>query len=619
MAKGVSGTCQFPSACSGLATLPADGASGCLGTEVMCCTTVACLWIDPFGQKETTDGQCRHKVNQSPCPTITQTMMLGASGCNLYNANIVCCLDQLPVPKAMPRTPPPTPPQTPAPTPAIPPAPSSTCQYMGDEGMCVAEPSCVGIGLRAGEGATGCAFSTDVSVVCCVQRPCTVTDPVNGEREGLCRATRRCQADGQASYEPSDGASGCEVFGQGNNCCSEPVAPPDGATSPPTQPPVNTGFTETTCSVQTDHGRREGTCYEPENCEAEFHPPNEAGFMGCRNAAQFANRGCCVVRQTSPAPAGACTPGDPKTCPLGEQCQMVGGAPTCIVDRNFDCKAAGGCVVGGQECAPDGPNGAYVCGAARTCRVVPCQRADAMCIADTRGFAQCVVAGDCFQNTCSFDQECRPDPRGTRFPSVCAQKQVRNTPSPTTSSSSGMPDWLIGVIAGACILVCLILICIIVAVVVALRNRNDMDYNDAAFNGTPMVPMTVQNAAFSSGYGSGQYGSNGNYPAAMGAGSNSIMYPSGMAGQSHSGTMMTGYGSTASELGRGGGGGFGANPAYPSGSFNGGGYGAAGGGSMGYGGGAGGAGGYGAGGEVYPSFRTPAGSVGYSPNSRPAF
>jgi hypothetical protein len=507
MAKGVSGTCQFPSACSGLATLPADGASGCLGTEVMCCTTVACLWIDPFGQKETTDGQCRHKVNQSPCPTV---MMLGAIGCSLYNSTVVCCLDQLPVPKAMPRTPPPTPPQTPAPTPAIPPAPSSTCQYMGDEGMCVADPSCVGIGFRANEGATGCAFSTDVSVVCCVRRPCTVTYPTNGEREGLCRATRRCQADGQASYELSDGASGCEVFGQGNNCCSEPVAPPDGATAPPTQPPVNTGLSELSCSAQTTTGRRDGTCVEAENCDAEFHPPNEAGFMGCRNAAQFANRGCCIVRQTSPAPTGACTPGDPKTCPLGEQCQMVGGAPTCIVDRNFDCKAAGGCVVGGHECAPDGPNGAYVCGAARTCRVVPCQRADAMCIADTRGFAQCVVAGDCFQNTCSFDQECRPDPRGTRFPSVCAQKQVRHTTSPTTSSSSGMPDWLIAVIV-VCILVCLILMCIIVAVVVMMRNR--IDHGQSSNKG--LVPMTVHNTALSGDF------------------------PSGM-GQSIGGTMATG-------------------------------------------------------------------------------
>lgn len=620
MNKGVQGTCQFPGSCDGLATLPADGASGCLGTEVMCCTTVACVWTDPFGQKETTNGQCRHGINQPPCATSVQTFDLGATGCNLYNRNIACCLDQIPVPRAMPRTPAPSPlgpPATPAPTPYIPPAPSATCNYMGDEGACVAEPSCIGIGLRPAQGAVGCAFDTDISVVCCLQVPCTVSDPVNGEREGLCRAVRRCQNDGQASYLPGDGASGCELFGAGNNCCSEPVAPPVGETSAPTAPPANDGFTESTCSVQTENGRREGTCFEPENCQAEFHPRTEAGFMGCRNAAQFANRGCCVVRQTAPLPAGGCTVGNAASCPLGEQCELVGTAPTCIVDRNFDCKAAGGCVVGGQECAPDGPNGAYVCGAARTCRVVPCQRADAMCIADSRGFAQCVVAGDCFQSMCSFDQECRPDPRGSRFPSTCAQKQLRNTPAPTSSNALGMPDWLIGVIAGAVILVCLILICIVVAVVVALRNRNDIDYSESAMHGTPMVPMTVQNAAFGSGYGSGQYGPGSNYPAAMGAGSNnSIMYPSGMAGQ----TMMTGYGSTASELGRNGGGfypsggsfgnnGMGGNMGYHAGgNVN----------NMGYGG-AGSQGGYGGNGEVYPSFRTPPGSVGYQPSSRPAF
>jgi hypothetical protein len=382
--KSVPGTCQFPSSCAGLASLPADGASGCLGSEVMCCTYVACLYTDPFGQKETTTGQCRHKINQSNCPTTYVKQSLGASGCNNYNVTVECCLDEIPAPRAMPFTP--------APTPYIPPAPSSTCQYMGDGGTCIAEPSCIGIGVRAGEGATGCAFSSDLSVVCCMQRPCTVTDPVNGEREGLCRPTRRCQADGQASYQSSDGASGCETFGLGNNCCSEPVAPL-------TQPPANDGFTETSCSVQTDTGRREGTCYEPANCEAEFHPSSEAGFMGCRNAAQFANRGCCVVRQTTAVPTGACTPGDPKTCPLGEQCQMVAGAPTCIADRNFDCKAAGGCIIGGQECAPDGPNGAYVCGAARTCRVIPCQRADAMCIADTRGLARCVLRAPSSSNS----------------------------------------------------------------------------------------------------------------------------------------------------------------------------------------------------------------------------
>ena len=109
---------------------------------------------------------------------------------------------------------------------------------------------------------------------------------------------------------------------------------------------------------------------------------------------------------------------DKTTCDPGEKCVDVSqGQPGCVPDDDFDCVEAGGCLVEGQECAPDGPNGKNVCGVARTCKVLGCPNANQDCVVVVQGqVPQCVAPDDCFAIQCPFNEECRADSRG---PQVC--------------------------------------------------------------------------------------------------------------------------------------------------------------------------------------------------------
>jgi hypothetical protein len=331
--------------------------------------------------------------------------------------------------------------------------------------------------------------------VCCIEKPCTVTDS-KGARDGNCREKRRCQEDSLASFGLDEGAAGCEMFDVGTGCCAAPAegANPGGGDPAPIDP-SSQGLTETVCSVPFNGVQRAGTCVTPDNCMGgDWAPRTAPGFMGCRNAPQFNDRGCCTAKRTDTGPLPTvCKIGDAATCPFGEVCVDVNSAPTCIVDRDSDCKAAGTCIIGGQECAPDGPNGAHVCGAARTCRVIPCQRADAKCVPDASGLAQCVLANDCFRNPCSFDQVCRPDPRGTRFPSVCAPKgglsltvkrndtgaSFTSTASEDASSSTTTVTVLITVGCVAAIAIALVIVGCLLFKLRASRNAESSRFREA--------------------------------------------------------------------------------------------------------------------------------------------
>ena len=53
--------------------------------------------------------------------------------------------------------------------------------------------------------------------------------------------------------------------------------------------------------------------------------------------------------------------------------------------QQFDCKQAGGCLMAGQECAEDETNGGWVCGPARTCRVLVIFIIEHMCLLTNKG------------------------------------------------------------------------------------------------------------------------------------------------------------------------------------------------------------------------------------------
>jgi hypothetical protein len=516
--KGVSGQCQPPAECTGLSAATSDG-GGCNGGVLHCCTQHTCSFKDPFGILEDATGQCHNRRLQPPCTTKLETSIGGATGCGSFNSDILCCLDNVPNRRAMPETPMPMVLSAPAPSPEIAAPPATDCLFFGVKGTCTVSNDCTGVPLVQAQGATGCTFSV-VGTVCCIEKPCTVTDS-KGARDGNCREKRRCQDDSLASFGLDEGAAGCEMFDVGTGCCAAPAegANPGGGDPAPIDP-SSQGLTETVCSVPFNGVQRAGTCVTPDNCMGgDWAPRTAPGFMGCRNAPQFNDRGCCTAKRTDTGPLPTvCKIGDAATCPFGEICVDVNGAPTCIVDRNFDCKAAGNCIIGGQECAPDGPNGAHVCGAARTCRVIPCQRADAKCLADASGLAQCVLANDCFRNPCSFDQVCRPDPRGTRFPSVCApkimmQQATEKAVTPDKSDSLTDQGWFLPVIITAAILCCLIIVCIVIAVIVALRSRTSYDYDDSGRDNTAMHMMNPVFGGAPMNQGAGYQQTSANYGA----------------------------------------------------------------------------------------------------------
>lgn len=158
---------------------------------------------------------------------------------------------------------------------------------------------------------------------------------------------------------------------------------------------------------------------------------------------------------------------------------------------------------------------------------------------------QCVVMASGCSMQCPFNEECRADPRGPQFPSVCAPKPIFGTPAPATPAGGnnnngpgsndldntgsngtdspapgGLELWVILVIVGASLVVIMVCFCVIAAVIIS-RNRASASEREAA-NAAPGVGMY----SFNGGGGGtiGTHGQGSSYPAMGGA------YPSGMPG-----------------------------------------------------------------------------------------
>jgi hypothetical protein len=192
-----------------------------------------------------------------------------------------------------------------------------------------------------------------------------------------------------------------------------------------------------------------------------------------------------------------------------------------------------------------------VCGAKRTCATLGCPGANDRCV-DVSGLGSmmCIQTANGCAMQCPFNEECRPDPRGPQFPSVCAPKPIFGTPVPPgvpppsgnginsgntgtdgtdAPTPGGLELWVILVIVGASLVVIMVCFCVIAAIIIS-RNRATASEREAA-NSSAGVGMYSFNGGGTTG-GPPTHGQGSSYPAPGGA------YPSGMGATTPSGSAV---------------------------------------------------------------------------------